>query len=280
MQQAHITGIYCYPVKSLKGIALDQGELTPLGLARDRRWMVVRADGRFLTQREEPRLALVNTRLEVDGVVLWREGKGEWFLPFEDPGGARVSARVWNDECQAVDEGSAASAWLTAAVDAPVELRLVRMAPGFRRPQSQAERYGADTTTVFADSAPFLVANQASLRALNDALQEQGKATVPMDRFRPNLVVDGLTAFAEHRVHSLDGEGFSIDMVDHCVRCLVTTVDQQTGQRDPEREPYLTLRRLNPAPVGRASPVFGQNARLGRGAGRTIRPGMAMQITA
>lgn len=278
MVQLQLTGLYAYPVKSLKGIALERAVLTPLGLAHDRRWMVVRPDGRFVTQRDEPRLALIHTRLEEDGVVLWREGSGEYLLPFESSGGAAVATRVWQDDCEASDEGAAASRWLTAAVGSDTELRLVRMAPGFRRPQGQPQRYGADTTTVFADSAPFLVANEASLASLNAALEAGGHEAVPMNRFRPNLVISGLEAFAEHRSGSLLGDGFSIEFVDHCVRCLVTTVDQQTGERHPGREPYLTLRRINPAPVGRPSPAFGQNARLGLGDGHTIHLGAALKV--
>jgi len=278
MVEAQLTGLYAYPVKSLKGISLEQAELTVLGLAHDRRWMVVRPDGRFVTQRDEPRLALIRTRLEPDGVVLWREGSGDLHLPFAPGGGAAVTTRVWQDDCEAVDEGAEASRWLTAAIDSATELHLVRMAPGFRRPQGQAQRYGADTTTVFADSAPFLVANEASLLALNAALQADGHAPVPMDRFRPNLVISGPEAFAENRARRLLGKGFSIELVDHCVRCLVTTIDQQTAERNPAREPYLTLRRINPAPVGRASPVFGQNARLGHGDGCTIRLGAALAV--
>ena len=105
MVQLQLTGLYAYPVKSLKGIALERAVLTPLGLAHDRRWMVVRPDGRFVTQRDEPRLALIHTRLEEDGVVLWREGSGEYLLPFESSGGAAVATRVWQDDCEASDEG-------------------------------------------------------------------------------------------------------------------------------------------------------------------------------
>jgi uncharacterized protein YcbX len=262
----------------MKGIAHDQAVLTPKGLQHDRIWMVVRPDGRFVTQRGLPRLALVNTRLDTDGVELSMEGHGSITLPFDGSGSAAVATKVWGDECRAVDEGPLVARWLTRAVESEHLLRIVRMAPGFTRPQSQPQRFGGDTTTHFADSAPFLVANQASLNQLNRELQQQGQAPVPMDRFRPNIVVDGLEPFAEHHVASLSGAGWRLAMADPCERCLVTTIDQQTAQRNPAREPYLTLRRINPTSGPRPAPAFAHHAVLDNGAGRHIHTSARIQV--
>ena len=280
MEQARVSGLYVYPVKSMKGIGLDEATLTPKGLEHDRRWMVVRADGRFVTQREEPRLALIHTRLDAHGVTLSREGHGSMFIPFEFAGGEPLRTRVWQDDCDALDEGEAVSRWLSAALGQEGSVRLVRMAAGFERPQSQPQRFGAETRMIFADAAPFLVASESSLESLNRELEAQGHAPVPMNRFRPNIVVRGLPPFAEHRAAALGGQGWSISLVDHCVRCLVTTVDQVTAQRDPAREPYQTLRRLNPAPGPKSPPAFAQNAVLGSGAGARIRLGAALILGA
>jgi len=266
MNTVRITGLYVYPIKSMKGIALEQAVLTPRGLLHDRRWMVVRSNGRFVTQRDEPRLALVSTRLEDDGVVLSMDGHGAVAIPFELAGGEAVSTRVWNDDCETIDVGPEVSRWLTDALGSEDAMRIVRMAPGFTRPPNQARRFGADTTTLFADSAPFLVANEASLDEVNRALDAQGHAAVPMNRFRPNIVVRGLEPFAEHRISALVGEGWRLELADACERCLVTTVDQQTAQRDPEREPYMTLRRINPMPGPKPAPAFAQHAILTEGA--------------
>ena len=278
MTQPKVTGLCVYPVKSMKGIALDEAVLTPKGLQHDRIWMVVRPDGRFVTQRGLPRLALVHTRLDADGVVLSMEGHGSITLPFNGSSGASVATRVWGDECRAVDEGPLVTRWLSRALDSEQKLRIVRMAPGFTRPQSQPQRFGSDTTTHFADSAPFLVANRASLDELNRELQAQGQAAVPMDRFRPNIVVDGLEPFAEHRVAGLSGAGWRLAMADACERCLVTTIDQQTAQRNPAREPFTTLRRINPMPGPKPAPAFAHHAVLDSGSGQHIRTSTDIQV--
>ena len=279
MKTLQVTGIYVYPVKSMKGIALGESTLTAKGLLHDRIWMVVRPDGRFVTQRGLARLALVQTALDPGGVGLSVEGHGAITLPFASPNGAKVTTSVWGDRCEAIDEGPEVSRWLTAAVESPEPLRIVRMAAGFRRPQGCAERFGADTTTHFADRAPFLVANEASLDELNRELEAQGHGPVPMDRFRPNIVVRGLEPFAEHSTRQLAGDGWRIRMIDACERCLVTTIDQRTAQRNPEREPYLTLRRINPAPGSKSSPAFAQNAALEAGEGRGISVGSPVEFS-
>jgi uncharacterized protein YcbX len=279
MNELHVTGLYVYPVKSMKGIALDEAVLTDKGLLHDRLWMVVRPDGRFVTQRGLPRLALVTTRLDDEGVVLSMEGHGSIAIPFQSSGGVSVRTKVWGDECEATDVGPLVSQWLTDALESPETLRIVHMAEGFKRPQGQPERYGADTTTHFADSAPFLVANEASLAALNSELAASGHEPVPMNRFRPNIVVRGLEPFAEHRARELAGGNWSLRLADHCERCLVTTIDQQTAQRNPDREPYLTLRRINPVPGPKPAPAFAQNAILGAGAGQRIALGSPLTAT-
>ena len=273
-----ITALYVYPVKSMKGIELGEATLTSRGLLHDRNWMVVDPDGRFVTQRNQPRLGLVHTRLEPKGVVLERDGHGSVTLPYERAQGDRIETQVWGDDCETVDQGREVSEWLTEAIDSPVTLRIVRMAPGFTRPQNQPERYGADTRTEFADSAPFLLASEASLGELNRVLAAQGHSPVPMNRFRPNIVVHGLEPFAEHRVRALAAPGWRLRLVDPCERCIVTTIDQETALRDTSREPYLTLRRINPAPRPKPGPAFGQNAILDQGDGLKVAVGEQLSV--
>lgn len=273
MNKLQVSGLYVYPVKSMQGIAVDEAVITAKGLQHDRVWMVVRPDGRFVTQRGLPRLARVHTRLDATAAVLSFEGHGSITLPFDSTGGRVVETRVWGDDCTAQDEGAAVSEWLTEALQSPEVLRIVRMADGFTRPQNQPDRYGPGTTTHFADSAPFLVANQDSLDELNRELEAGGHRGVPMDRFRPNIVVRGMEAFSEHRARELVGADWRIRLADECERCLVTTIDQATAQRDPAREPYLTLQRINPSTGPKRLPAFGQNAVLGSGEGQRIRVG-------
>jgi uncharacterized protein YcbX len=279
MNRLQITGLFIYPVKSMKGIAVDQATLTAKGLLHDRIWMVVRPDGRFVTQRGLPRLALVHTQLDDTGVTLSLQGHGSMAIPFDSGGGDAVATQVWGDACQAIDEGPEVSRWLTRALDSPETLRIVRMAAGFKRPQNTPDRFGAETTTHFADSAPFLVANEASLAELNRELRAGGHEAVPMNRFRPNIVVSGLEPFAEHRARELATGDWRLRLVDACERCLVTTIDQQTALRNADREPYLTLRRINPAPGPNPAPAFAQNAILGCGEGRQIGLGSALAAT-
>lgn len=278
MVSAQVTGLFVYPVKSMKGIPADRAVLTETGLLHDRRWMVVNGDGRFVTQRNQPRLALVKTRLESNGVVLSLDGHGSVSIPFESNGGAPVQTKVWQDSVEAVDEGNEVSDWLTSALGARERLRIVRMAAGFRRRLTQAGRFGEDTTTQFADSAPFLVANEASLEALNRDLETNGHEPVPMNRFRPNIVVRGPAPFAEHQAAALAGDGWRLSMVDHCKRCVVTMIDQETAERNPAREPFQTLRRINPAPGPKGEPAFAQNATLKRGAGAIIATGAKISL--
>jgi uncharacterized protein YcbX len=260
-----ITGINIYPVKSLKGIALNEASLTPQGLSNDRRWMVVRSNGRFVTQRDVPRLALVHTSLDDNGVTLSLETLGETSIPFVSRSGELIQTKVWGTPCQAEDEGEEVSRWLTSALESAAPLRLVRMASGFVRPQGKPEYLGEQTHTIFADAAPYLVANEASLDALNRELVSRGHTQVPMNRFRPNIVVRGLEPFAEHKVAGLNSGSYELKFCHPCERCVVTTINQDTAEKDPGWQPFNTLKEINPMPGKKPAPAFGQNAILQQG---------------
>jgi hypothetical protein len=262
----------------LKGIELESATLTPRGFKNDRRWMIVRADGRFVTQRDLPRLSLVETHLETDGVTLSLPGNGAVTVPFESAGGDPVRTKVWGIECEAVDEGEEIASWLTAALDSGVSLRMVHMRPGFVRPQGKPRELGPDTHTIFADAAPFLVVGEASLDELNRELLARGHAAVPMNRFRPNIVLKGLEPFEEHRLTGLAGDGYGLKLCHPCERCVVTTIDQDTGQKDTDRQPFVTLRDINPVPGRKPAPAFGQNAVLVNGDGVSV--GLGDPLTA
>ena len=270
MQTTEISGLTIYPVKSLQGIELESAELTPHGLANDRRFMVVRANGRFVTQRDLSRLALVQTSLDEDGVVLSMDGHGCVTVPFLAAGGERIDTKVWGDKCETVDQGEDISSWLTQALESSSRLHLVRMAPDFIRPQGQPENLGEKTSTHFADAAPFLVANESSLEVLNQELEKRGHSPVPMNRFRPNIVVRGLAPFAEHAIAELSSENYCLKLCHPCQRCVVTTIDQATGIKNPDHQPFRTLGEINPMPGTERSPAFAQNAILQEGEDQTI----------
>ena len=270
MHTAEISGLTIYPVKSMQGIELERAELTLHGLQNDRRFMVVRANGRFVTQRDLSRLALVQTSLDEDGIVLSMDGHGSVTVPFLADDGERIQTKVWGDECETVDQGESISRWLTSALESSGTLKLVRMAPGFVRPQSQPENLGTKTATHFADAAPFLVANESSLDVLNRELKTRGHSSVPMNRFRPNIVVRGLAPFAEHEIAELSSENYRLGLCHPCERCVVTTIDQATGIKNPGRQPFTTLGDINPMPGTKRAPAFAQNAILKEGEGQAI----------
>jgi uncharacterized protein YcbX len=270
MQTTEISGLTIYPVKSMQGIELESAVLTPHGLENDRRFMVVRANGRFVTQRDLPQLAIVHTGLDEDGIVLSMDGHGSATIPFITADGDRIHTKVWGDECETVDQGESISRWLTSALESNDTLRLVSMAPGFVRPQSQPENLGEMTSTFFADAAPFLIANESSLEVLNQELETRGHSPVPMNRFRPNIVVRGLAPFTEHEIAELSSENYCLALCHPCERCVVTTIDQATGIKNPDRQPFRTLGEINPMPGTERSPAFAQNAILKEGEGRTV----------
>jgi uncharacterized protein YcbX len=261
-----ITSLNIYPVKSLKGITLEKAMLTPEGLLNDRRWMIVRSNGKFMTQRDLPRLALVHTSLDDLGVTLELPGCGKASVPFISTGGDPVQTKVWGVPCETRDEGEEISRWLSDALQSSAALKLVRMAPGYVRPQGKPEQLGENTHTLFADAAPFLVANDNSLDALNRELASRGHEQVPMNRFRPNIVVRGMEPFVEHRLGSLFSHTYRLKLCHPCERCVVTTINQRTAEKDPGWQPFNTLKEINPVPgKKKPAPAFGQNAILESG---------------
>jgi len=261
---AKIEKLIVYPVKSLRGIEVDQWPLTAQGLQYDRHWMLVMPNGRFVSQRQLPRMALINTAIYNESLILSAEGHGEVTLPLIASGSrAGFSASIWRDECDVVEAGEEASAWLNKVLQTPKPLRLVNMADGFIRPQSHPQRFGEHTFTAFADAAPFLVANTASLDRLNQQLTQQSISTVDMRRFRPNVIVSGLSAFEEHKVQGLQHhDGLTLKLCDHCERCIMTTINPDSGEKDKAMEPYKTLVTLNPMPDNTKAAAFAVNATL------------------
>ncbi len=282
---ARVTSLHLYPVKSLRAVETESSLLEVPGLAADRRWMLIDDKGRFVTQRQHPALAKIEAALDA-GV----EGEELVLRSPECPEACRISsvesdrpvkrAVIWGDECRVIDEGDEVGAWLGRAAGLRDALRLVRMAPDSQRPQSRPQAFGQDTHTHFADAAPILVTNSASLERLNERLAKTAKLPVSMDRFRPNVVIDELDAFAEQRVSELvEREGrYSLKLCYPCERCAVITVEQQTGVMDRKtREPFRTLVDLNPMPGNPKAPAFGMNAIVHSGIGETIAVGDSLR---
>lgn len=228
-----LAAIWIYPVKSLAGVRLDVGHVGPLGLAGDRRFMIVDAAGRFLTQREHPSLARLGASIEGDDVVIRAADGDALRLPTE--GGAHEHERevvVWKDRLVALDQGDDAAAWLASRIEH--EARLVRMSPHVERRADP--RFARETDRVaFADGFPFLLLSEESLADLNARLEDP----VDMRRFRPNLVVRGATPFAEDRWRTLAIGPITFHVTEGCSRCAIVSVDPDRGVR--QKEPLATL---------------------------------------
>jgi uncharacterized protein len=243
-----LSAITLYPVKSTRGIPLQEWEVDEFGLQYDRRWMVVDQAGEFLTQRDYPRLALVTTAV-LDGTLrLEAPGMAALEIPLDPHSAVHTSVGVWNDRCVATWTGERPARWLSEYLGVPCSL--VHMAQDTVRPADPA--YAPDGTRVsFADAFPFLIISEASLADLNRRLANP----VPMNRFRPNLVIAGSEPYAEDTWDRLEINGLRLRIVKPCARCVVTTTDQTTAERS--REPLRTLARYRKV-WGKV--MFGQNA--------------------
>lgn len=260
-----VAGLFSYPVKALAACAHARADVRPTGLVHDREWMLVdarRDPALFVTQRDRPELATLRAEVTAESSLRLKTAAGAC-LDVSSPGPTtvrrRIRVRVWRDELEALDEGDEAAAWLAANLPGGNDgLRLVRFAPEAARwcnPQWVAPQSHA---TQFADGYPLLVTNVASLTALNAALYGGRGGVLPMDRFRPNLVLAGLPAWDEDHVERLTIGEVILRLVKPCVRCEVTTTNQQTGRRFGE-EPLVTLARLRSNP-DLGGVTFGWNA--------------------
>jgi MOSC domain-containing protein len=259
-----LASIHSYPVKSCRGIAHESALLTAAGLEHDREWMFATPEGRFLTQRDEPRLATVNVSIQGEVLRLSAEGAGGVTVP-AGLDGPRTRTEVWGDPCAAIDQGPVVAGWASRLLDR--EVRLLRFDTASSRRSDAAWTGEVEAFSLFADGFPLLVVSRASLDDLNLRLD----VPVPMERFRPNLVLEGLPPFGEDLLHEIERDGVRLRFVKPCTRCVVTTTDQQTGERMGE-EPVRTLKayRWNTALRGVA---FGQNAIVVSGAGQRLSAG-------
>lgn len=270
-----ITQLNIYPVKSLKGISVTRSELQAHGLAWDRRWMLVDTQQRFVTQRQLPALATVGVALTDDHLVLSHPDVEPLSVPLAEPEGNLRLVSVWNDHCKARPESEDVSSWLVAALGEQAQgLSMVRFATEFTRAVEEDFLDGGSAHTYFADGYPFLIATTGSLDALNQALVAGGHAPVPMNRFRPNIVIKSDEAWAEDRWLTLNEHSgaFQLALRKPCKRCKITTIDQHTAMMPAPAEPLKTLIELNTQPTLKGA-YFGQNATLIAGVGGVIRVG-------
>lgn len=227
----HVSGLWLYPLKGAAGIALEEGALDEFGLTHDRRWMVVDPEGGFLSQRSDPGLGRLRQEVTADALVVRSAMSGELSLPLA-PDGARSTARVWQDHVSVIDCGAEAAAFVTRHLGRPA--RIVHM-PADTLRQADPDYARTGDRVSFADGFPLLLISEASLDELNHRLDEP----IEMRRFRPNVVVTGAAPHAEDGWQTIRIGSVLCDVVKPCARCLVTTLDPDTGAAG--REPLRTL---------------------------------------
>lgn len=264
-----MSGLFVYPVKSMRGIACTQARLGATGLQWDRQWMVVDEKGTFLSQRTHPRLARIVPEITADALVLNAPDTPVLRVPFTTIG-AEVPVRVWKDSCLGVEQGAAAHEWVSRILGRPV--RLMRVAPDMQRTANVEFAGTTPAPITFPDGYPMLVCNQASLEDLNARLGEQ----LPMERFRPNLVLAGVPAWAEDRIAAITFGPVNLRLVKPCVRCSIPSLDHRTG--DPATDPLPELRKFHFDKVLHGI-TFGENAVIAAGAGTVIERGAPCQVS-
>lgn len=241
-----LAAIWIHPVKSLAGMCVDRAWVDDRGLRHDRRFMIVDAEGRFVTQREHPAMARIHARVDGERLTLSANERSPLEVALEVEGPS-CEVIVWRDRCAAIDAGDAPARWLSEALS--MHVRLVRMPASTRRAVDPEYAREGDIVS-FADGFPFLLATEASLDALNARLARP----VDMRRFRPNLVVAGASPFAEDAWRELAIGGVRFGVRKPCARCAIVTVDPDLGTR--EKEPLATLATFRSRDHG---VLFGQN---------------------
>jgi uncharacterized protein YcbX len=242
-----VTRLALYPVKSLGGFEVESYEVDDLGPRLDRRWMVLDGEGDFLTQRWRPRMALIRAALEDGGRSVRLSAPGMPSVSAPQGGGATRPARVWNDRAEAEGCGRDADRWLSEFLGESCSLVFMPERTVRKIGRRAAESLGRVS---FADAYPFLLLSEASLEDLNGRLAD----ALPVNRFRPNIVVGGVAPFAEDGWDRLTVGALPLVVAKRCVRCVLTTIDQETGAAG--QEPLRTLATYRRADGG---VVFGVN---------------------
>jgi uncharacterized protein YcbX len=275
---ALLTHLLLYPIKSCAGIAVRSATVLESGLSalgvHDREWMLVTEDGQFLTQREHPRMALIRPLPDGGTLRVHAPGMADLALPLAwDEAAPTCAVKIWDDTVDAADCGDAAAAWFSAALQSPC--RLVRFHRDVVRPTSTKWTNGVAAQTRFADGYPLLLIGQASLDDLNARLVAAGRHALPMDRFRPNLVVDGIDACEEDFLATLTIGDVQIRPVKPCARCPIPSIDQATGVAGPDPLDILQTYRANPRMEGAV--CFGMNCIVVAGAGSELHLGQELE---
>ncbi|RWY54138.1 MOSC domain-containing protein [Mucilaginibacter gilvus] len=243
-----VSALYIYPIKSLGGIIVDTAILTDRGLQHDRRWMLIDANNRFLSQRENAQMALLKTALSNEGIlVTYLPDNTSITIPFLPQSEEMLEVRIWDDTCRAQLVSSHIDDWFSEKLN--LLCRLVYMPDNIHRPTDP--RYtNKGAITSFSDAYPMLIIGQASLDDLNSRLPD----ALPMNRFRPNIVFTGGEAYSEDTMKHINVNGIDMHGVKLCARCVMTTIDQENAKKGKEPLKTLAKYRLKNNKI-----YFGQN---------------------
>ncbi|MDS1139798.1 MOSC N-terminal beta barrel domain-containing protein [Pusillimonas sp. SM2304] len=277
-----LLSLHSYPVKSCAGISHTRARISQSGLLFDRQWVIVDGNGVFMTQRQYPKMALIQPAVQDGDLTLSAPGMPDimvpWLTDTAEP--AQVLVRIWAADTLGFDEGSAVAAWLSDFLALPC--RLLRVHPEAERLASPervqdwrlkhydlAPDFPVRHRFGFADGFPFLIANQGSLDDLNQRLRAKGQPPVPMNRFRPNIVLQGLEPYEEDYLACIKVGQLTLAIVKRCARCPIPNIDQATALS--ASEPGLTLAEYRQFPEG---VLFGVNAvAAGAGVGASLQAG-------
>ncbi|UTY56665.1 MOSC domain-containing protein [Massilia sp. erpn] len=279
---AILSEITLYPIKSCAGIVLHEATLTRSGLMTeqvyDREWVVVDENGIFLTQRDHPRMALIVPRLKSETLELRAPGmlQLEIELGLPDPERApTLEVQVWDDRVLAYDCDATTAAWFSSFLGIPC--RLARFHAKAERLTSGKWTAGTRHPTMFADGYPLLIAGAASLEDLNGRLRAAGREAIPMNRFRPNLVVAGMEAYEEDYVDTFQLGPIVLQPVKPCSRCPIPSVDQNKGEFGPDPLDMMVGYRAKEVVDGAL--CFGMNSVVLEGDGERLRVGQEIGVT-
>jgi MOSC domain-containing protein len=265
---AQVRDLFIYPLKGGRAIAKTHVHLASTGFEWDRHWMAASPGGVFMSQRTQPRLALIEPEIGVDTLTLRAPGVAPLSVPLE-PRGEAKPAEVWKNAISALDQGDEAAVWLSHVVGK--DARLLRVSPVLDRRASTQYAGATPAPISFTDGFPILVVNLASLAHLNTRMP----LPVGMERFRPNIVLEGLEPFAEDRTNTLHIGTITLRLVKACTRCVVTSTDQRTGELSTNPLPILKQFRFDKTLMG---VTFGENAVIEAGVGETLVRGTACSV--
>lgn len=269
-----IASLHLYPIKSCRGIDLEEARLGPKGLEAhglgDRQWAVADENGRVVTQRECPSLARIVPLPGSGGMRVGAPGADELRIDLASAASSRTATRItiWGSSFSALDEGPQAASWFSAVLG--FAARLVRFDERQKRSSNPARTRGLEALNRFSDGYPILLISSASLDDFNERWQADGHPPLPMNRFRPNVVIDGMGPYDEDHLGRLEANGIVLMPVKGCTRCSIPSVDQGTGEVGPAPLETLARYRFDARLEGA---VFGQNVVAARGIGAVLRVG-------